>query len=66
MGEFKMGFFEVVGGTPRGGVEEGGPIGVHSVHLGEFYWVVLSCKCGWGDQLVRGFLRAKPKDELFR
>jgi hypothetical protein len=30
-------FFEVLFGSPRGDTEEGGPLGVHSVSLGELF-----------------------------
>jgi hypothetical protein len=52
-----LGFFGVLGGVPRRGVEEGGRFVRSFVCLGEFMGG-LPCKCVWGD------LRC-AKDELF-
>jgi hypothetical protein len=62
-------FFGVLIGVPRGSDEEGGPLGVHSVRLGEFMGTPL---CDWGDLLSKSiwedklfYLRTVVRDELF-
>jgi hypothetical protein len=54
-GNLDLMFFGGLGGFPRGGVRRGGNNGVV---LGEFKFGLLSFKCAWVGQLVRGFLRA--------
>jgi hypothetical protein len=65
MGEFKMGVFWGCGRDSTWRGWGGGTNWCAFCAFGGILLGILSCKCGWGDQLVRGFLRTKPKDELF-
>jgi hypothetical protein len=46
-----MGFFGVVGGSPRGDCEEGGQLVFTLCAFGGIYWEL---SCEWGDLWLRG------------